>query len=287
MTGQLGLEATPEEYVANLVAVFREVWRVLRPDGTLWLNLGDRYAGSRRGPEGDRSGLCDTRSCQDESRKAQAAMGDAEKRPFGLQKKNLIGLPWRVAFALQADGWCLRSDIIWHKPNAMPEAAADRCTNAHEYLFMLAKQRRYFFDAAAIREPSMDTGRVNGRDGRVEDPRARPPGTAPRRLARVDYTARGRDRRDVWSICPQPYPGDHFAVMPEALVEPCLLAGSAKGDTVLDPFIGTGTVAVVAWHLGRHAIGIDLNPGTIEQASHRPHLARRRPRSARGESRRK
>ena len=227
--GQLGLESTPDLYVASIVAVFREVWRVLRDDGTLWLNLGDSYSMSTRGAGGD--GKQYTNS--------GAVMGDRGWHIGpGLKPKDLVGIPWRAAFALQADGWYLRSDIIWSKPNPMPESVTDRPTKAHEYLFLLTKSRRYYYDADAIREPGAEEGGTH-------------------------------NKRSVWTIMPKPYKGAHFAVMPEKLVDPCILAGSKPGDTVLDPFCGSGTVGAVCKRLGREFFGIDLNPAYCELAERR------------------
>ncbi len=224
--GQLGLEATPEAYVASMVAVFREVRRVLRDDGTLWLNLGDSYAGSA---VGGNDGV--PNEWQRPSRAAKAAISKAG-RP-----KDLVGIPWRVAFALQADGWYLRQDIIWHKPNPMPEGVTDRCTKAHEYIFLMTKSARYFYDVEAVKEHSDQTGT--------------------------------RNRRSVWTVTIKPYKGAHFATFPPDLIEPCVLAGSASGDTVLDPFNGAGTTGVVAIQHGRRYIGIELNPDYLEMARKR------------------
>lgn len=325
---QLGLEPTPDEYVANMVGVFREVRRVLRDDGTLWLNLGDSYAAANvSGPQG--------------------ATGDRASRTFtarttpkmgvGLKPKDLVGIPWRVAFALQADGWYLRSDIIWAKPNPMPESVTDRPTKSHEYLFLLAKSERYYFDADAVREP--DSGQDHPRGPWEGQPSLTPPGQTTHRGLRTaeGRNGSGRNIRSVWTIATQPYPGAHFATFPPKLVEPCILAGTSERGvcgacgapwervverstvmtrpgkasklglteaerraqgrdttvglqfrpettttttgwrptcthdahpvpaTVLDPFGGSGTTAMVAQHLGRRAVLIELNPDYIEQ----------------------
>lgn len=225
---QLGLEATPEEYVANMVAVFREVRRVLRDDGTLWLNLGDSYAASTSGNGGysERSTLSGFTSPDTKGRRANET-GVRHRIKPGVKPKDLVGIPWRVAFALQADGWYLRSDIIWAKPNPMPESVTDRPTKAHEYLFLLAKSPRYWYDAEAVREAWADeregwSGDVRDRDTmrRRHDGTMRQDGGLTQKP-----TVSGRNRRSVWTIATQPYPGAHFAVMPEALVEPCILAG--------------------------------------------------------------
>ncbi len=262
--GQIGLEATPEEFVSALVDVFREVRRVLRDDGTVWLNLGDSYVatGTTRWPntsDGYGNGYG----------KEGAWHGGESIRPgagVGMKPKDLIGIPWMVAFALRADGWYLRSDVIWHKPNAMPESVTDRPSSAHEHLFLLTKRRRYYYDADAIREPATDTGRVNGREGRDEDPRARPPGAPARTLARVDWTERGRNKRNVWSVSTSRFGGAHFATFPPKLIEPCVLAGAPAGGLVLDPFAGSGTTGLVALRHGRSFVGCELSADYAELA---------------------
>lgn len=248
--GQIGLEPTPAEYVAKMVEVFAEVRRVLRDDGTLWLNLGDSYnsacdsnkngsgaSGLRRDGRAEESRIASNRS--------QAAdmktVGTRKAVLSSLKPKDLLGIPWRVAFALQADGWYLRADVIWHKPNPMPESVTDRPTKAHEYLFLLAKSAKYHYDADAIKEAST-----------TADPR-RP------------YTSNGddfaaRNKRSVWSVPTAPFAGAHFATFPPALVEPCVKAGCPAGGLVLDPFAGSGTVGVVARRLGRRFVGCELNP---------------------------
>jgi len=253
--GQMGLEQTPDEYVAGMVEVFRAVARVLRTDGTLWLNLGDSYAGGGGGNYG--AGL----SVQ--VHKAHPGSGSNKPRtPHGLKPKDLCGIPWRVAFALQADGWYLRSDIIWAKPNPMPESVTDRPTKGHEYLFLLAhpeSKGRYFYDADAAREAATEPHGFNGSRGRQthktgaggdrnDAGRGATPGTG--------Y----RNKRTVWTIPTQPFPGAHFAVMPPALVIPCVKAGSPVGGLVLDPFAGAGTVGVVAAGHGRRFVGCELSP---------------------------
>jgi DNA modification methylase len=250
--GQLGLEPTPDEYVANMVAVFREVRRVLADDGTLWLNLGDSYAGGGRG-------------------------GLQGHSPEGLKPKDLVGIPWRVAFALQADGWWLRQDIIWHKPNPMPESVTDRCTKAHEYVFLLSKSARYFYDAPAVSESAVTpagvtwqqrkaAGVASNNRGASQVGNVRTHGSGDHNLTRQDGQ---RNRRSVWTIATKPYSGAHFAVMPADLVEPCILAGSKSGDTVLDPFTGSGTVGMVALRHGRKFIGVELNPEYAQLAESR------------------
>ena len=257
--GQIGLEQTPEEYVAEIVAVFREVRRVLADDGVLWLNLGDSYAGSGKGPAGNLGAKHNERHLE---HKHGAIV------PEGLKPKDLVGIPWRVAFALQADGWWLRQDIIWHKPNPMPESVTDRCTKGHEYLFMLTKSARYYFDNQAIAEPCAGPRPTRiqfggNKYGDSDDPRHQT------KSGNV-YVDKGmRNRRSVWTIPTKPFRGAHFAVMPEALVEPCILATSRLDDTILDPFLGSGTVGVVAQRHGRKWIGCELNPAYAEIAQAR------------------
>ena len=262
--GQLGLESTPDAYVQNMVEVFREVRRVLSNDGTLWLNLGDSFCSTAPGTMGDKlnqrgilSGVSDRRA--EGSRKPRA------ETPMGLKPKDLVGIPWRVAFALQADGWYLRSDIIWHKPNPMPESVTDRPTKSHEYLFLLSKSARYYYDAKAVSEPNSEdmirrsaAGHTRGSRGKLD--RSRCDAETLRGEHAKEITATGRNRRSVWTVATQPFREAHFAVMPEALVEPCILAGSSAGDMILDPFAGSGTVGVVALRHGRNFVGTELNP---------------------------
>jgi len=250
--GQIGLEPTPDEYVAALVDVFREVRRVLRDDGTLWLNLGDSYA-SNPASGGEQSS-----KMTGGEHKRTPSIG--YRRPANLKPKDLIGIPWRVAFALQADGWYLRQDIIWHKPNPMPESVTDRCTKAHEYLFLLSKSARYYYDADAVREGDQVYTRKAG--GYHNDIGTKPKGGEYRNkggIADKDTTTVGRNRRSVWTIATQPYSGAHFATFPPKLIEPCILAGSRPGDTVLDPFGGSGTTAGVALEHDRDAILCELS----------------------------
>lgn len=268
VTGQLGLEQTPEEYVAAMVDVFREVRRVLRRDGTLWLNLGDSYAGSWSGnsmrPDGgtQRPG---GPGFQPLDERVPARGGVV---PMGLKPKDLVGIPWRVAFALQADGWYLRSDIVWAKPNPMPESVTDRPTKAHEMLFLLAKSERYLYDADAIREQGVEAR--GGAPRKVHDVRAQGRHGSTSALNEPwSPDGTGRNRRSVWTIATKPYPGAHFATFPEALVEPCILAGCPEGGVVMDPFAGTGTVGVVAQRLSRRALLIDLNPDYLRQCLER------------------
>jgi DNA modification methylase len=288
-SGQIGLEPTPDAFVAEVAAVFAEVRRVLKSDGTLWLNLGDSYARSdKKGGSGFGG-------------KNQKYLGDNYERavadvPPGLKQKDLIGIPWRVAFALQADGWYLRQDIIWSKPNPMPESVQDRCTKAHEYLFMLTKSARYHYDAEAIKEPmslssverlSQDVesqtgssrvpGKTNGTMkavGKVDKQRGhgrRHAGFNDRwdAMEREEQCSGLRNKRSVWTVATQPFSDAHFATFPPALIEPCILAGCPKGGTVLDPFGGAGTTGLVADRLGRNAILIELNPEYAAMAQRR------------------
>lgn len=308
--GQIGLEATPDAFVAKLVEVFREVRRALRDDGTLWLNLGDSYcsqggeyathvnqvgvgAGQRQWREGAARADGDVRADGNSRRNRNGTVAP------GLKPKDLIGIPWRVAFALQADGWYLRQDIIWSKPNPMPESVRDRCTKAHEYLFLLSKSPRYYYDAEAISEEVADStverltqptleeqagstrvpGKTNGamkavgkaytfnRKTATEGPPGQP---AQHREAREEIEYRGRrNKRSVWTVPTMPFREAHFATFPEALIEPCILAGSRPGDMVLDPFGGAGTTGVVAQRLGRQYTLCELNPGYAEIAERR------------------
>ena len=289
VAGQLGLEVTPEEYVANLVSVFREVRRVLRDDGTVWLNLGDSYAST---PPGNttkgvsaKSTLHGVNSASGAYRETLSQSVQTKRNTVvgGLKPKDLVGIPWRVAFALQADGWWLRSDIIWAKPNPMPESVTDRPTKAHEYIFLLAKSANYYYDVEAIKEPladanaqrttaryntkkryGVDNGGNGGLDGLASRMRL---GTHVNRNRRSVW--RSDPATDVWELPTAPFKGAHFAVFPPALVEPCILAGSAKGDSVLDPFVGSGTTLLVARRHQRHAIGIELNTAYAKIAQDR------------------
>ena len=235
LNGGIGLEPTLDEYIAKMVAVFREVWRVLRKDGSVWLNLGDAYSGSW----GNYGGQGDGQRAKATERFDRPAYADNGRRPpqsynnNGLKPKDLIGLPWRVAFALQADGWWLRSDIVWHKPNPMPESVTDRPTRAHEYVFLLAKSGRYFFDADAIREPQTEGTIARWRNGGRKAPLKKSGGSARQKQDWHDSTPEmilpnGRNARTVWSIATQGFPGAHFATFPEKLVEPCILAGTSE-----------------------------------------------------------
>lgn len=297
---QIGQEKTPEAFTTALVAVFHEVKRVLKDDGTLWLNLGDSYAGSGRSPSG-------------ESRIG----GHSEKQgfhspkvtiPAGLKPKDLIGIPWMVAFALRADGWYLRSDIIWAKQNCMPESVTDRPTRSHEYLFLLSKSAKYYYNHEAIKEPCIwdvdgtgtlarkarqnednksmvtperngmrpagfkDSKKFNGKNGEKQSGHSKRHAEFNDRWDKMtlrEQWAGMKNKRDVWTIPPANYPEAHFATYPPDLVKPCILAGSKAGDTILDPFLGSGTTAMVALELGRNAIGIELNPEYAKLAEQR------------------
>ncbi|UTN77858.1 site-specific DNA-methyltransferase [Pseudomonas aeruginosa] len=266
--GQIGLEQTPAEFVSRLVEVFREVRRVLRDDGTLWVNMGDSYASIAGGyaPEGS-AGKHDI-----VSRNTRGAVRRGHRRnpAEGLKQKDLMGIPWRLAFALQDDGWYLRQDIIWHKPNPMPESVRDRCTKAHEYVFMLSKSPRYYYDHEAVKEDAVsDHPSGNGfkRDERES-------------YKNLDGTARGNDeqwtgvggkrnRRSVWTVPTAGFKGAHFATFPPDLIRPCVLAGAPRGGLVLDPFGGAGTTALVAMQEGRRSVLLELNPEYASIARHR------------------
>jgi DNA modification methylase len=273
--GQIGLEDSPDAFVARLVEVFREVRRVLRDDGTLWLNLGDSYAAARGGsyqPAETLAGGISGKTA--DGSRTNRGRGDGYQPSrnagaFGLKHKDLVGIPWRVAFALQADGWYLRSDIIWHKPNPMPESVTDRPTKSHEYVFLLSKSARYFYDAEAIRET--DSGRQSGNikrktaDGAIGHRPADHLGSS----VPWESDGTGRNARSVWTITTKPYAEAHFATFPTELPERCIKAGSRPGDTVLDPFMGSGTTAWVARHLGRQAVGCELNAEYLDIAARR------------------
>lgn len=295
--GQIGLEPSPDEFVAKLVEVFREVRRVLRDDGTLWLNLGDSYAGSstvgeKRPGSGRADGVVDARAQRNRN-----GLG----RVDGIKPKDLIGIPWRVAFALQADGWYLRQEIIWAKPNPMPESVTDRCTKSHEHLFLLAKSERYHCDMEAIAEPAAassvsrwaqnvaeqaGSGRVPGKtNGPMKatggplrksnsDVGSAVPGATDHgglHRERSEREPAMRNKRSVWTVATKPYKGAHFAVYPEELIEPCILAGAPVGSVVLDPFFGSGTSGAVAQRLGRHYVGCELNPAYVPLQDARLH----------------
>lgn len=295
VSGQIGLESTPEAYVASMRAVFADVRRVLADDGTVWLNLGDSYSGggNYRGINSTNT-LTSKRASNRGARGLSQALGALGKET-GCKDKDLVGIPWMVAFALRADGWYLRSDIIWSKPNPMPESVADRPTKAHEYIFLLSKSRSYYYDSAAIREPFADA--TLPRLDRAQSGYA-PPGQTPHKgvagprerrtdkqrghsrrqagfndrwddMKRGDQIGAGANKRTVWTVATSPYTDAHFATFPESLIEPCILAGSAIGDTVLDPFTGSGTTGAVAIRHQRNFVGVELNPAYVELARKR------------------
>tara|TARA_R100000808_G_scaffold17718_1_gene39074 strand:- start:598 stop:1662 length:1065 start_codon:yes stop_codon:yes gene_type:complete len=234
---QIGLEETPEAYTTKIVEVFRKIKRVLRDDGTVWLNLGDSYSGSGKGPSGSLN------KDHHHMEKIHSAIV-----PSGLKQKDLVGVPWRVAFALQADGWYLRQDIIWHKPNPMPESVQDRCTKAHEYIFLLSKNLKYYFNNHAIKEEKKTS---EGFDQfKIQNPDM---------ITKDGLRTKGKNKRSVWTVAPKPFKQAHFATYPPELIEPCILAGCPKGGTVLDPFGGAGTTALVANRNDRNAVILELN----------------------------
>ena len=260
--GQIGLEKTPEEYVERMVRVLREVRRVLKDDGTLWLNLGDSYASFR-------DSMCVPQTISGEQRSmptfGASNRGAAAFASSAIKHKDIVGIPWRVAFALQADGWYLRQDIIWHKPNPMPESVRDRCTKAHEYIFLLSKQARYYWDQGAVKENT------------DSDPDIRSRASTFKKVGNVGghhcgaevLCILGRNRRSVWTVATQPFSEAHFATFPPKLVEPCILAGCPAGGIVLDPFCGSGTTGMVALRHGRRFIGIELNAEYVDMAHRR------------------
>jgi len=246
---QIGMEQSPEEFVQELVDVFSKVRDVLTDDGTLWLNIGDSYYNYRSDGNYPQQSVSKTRQDLPQSTPVR---GNKLK---GYKSKDLIGIPWMLAFALRADGWYLRQDIIWHKPNPMPESVKDRCTKSHEYIFLLSKSKQYFYDNEAIKEPvKQDWGTRDRTNGKYHNPGT---GLQPHTGLTKSYTK--KNKRSVWSVNKKPYKGAHFATYPPELIRPCILAGSERGDIVLDPFLGSGTTAMVAKDLGRSYIGCELN----------------------------
>jgi DNA modification methylase len=256
--GQIGLEQTPEEYISAMVEVFQCVRDVLADDGTLWLNIGDSYNNFR-------SQMSPGQAVHGREKLNGKPEPTSKKRGVqGLKEKDLIGIPWMLAFALRADGWYLRQDIIWHKPNPMPESVRDRCTKAHEYIFLLSKSERYFFDSDAMKEPSADPEGSAARyksafGGKKNEELLATDQVHTRPIGMREFDGK-RNRRSVWTVATRPYKGAHFATFPTALIEPCILAGSRQGDIVLDPFMGSGTTAQVALQHGRAYLGCELNP---------------------------
>jgi DNA modification methylase len=252
---EIGLEQTPEQYIVAMVEVFRCVRDVLADDGTLWVNIGDSYFSTTKGSGGSgKSTLGPNRDLQNMNFRMSPVRIDAGQT--GCKPKDLIGIPWMLAFALRVDGWYLRQDIIWHKPNPMPESVRDRCTKAHEYIFLLSKSERYFFDSEAIKEPcKQDWGTRDRKNGKYHNDGT---GLQPHGGLEKSYTM--ANKRSVWTVATRPYKDAHFATFPPALIDPCILAGSRPGDIVLDPFMGSGTTAAVALQHGRQYLGCELNP---------------------------
>ena len=257
---QLGLEKNPTDFIENLCKIFDEIWRVLKDDGTVWVNLGDSYAGSGKGPAGNILKGSDAGEARHLEKKHSAIV------PDGLKPKDLVGIPWRFAFAMQDRGWYLRQDIIWHKPNPMPESVTDRCTKSHEYIFLLTKSAKYYYDNKAILEPVSEVSLKRAEYGwdsdRPSTKNASMGGTGihVEQMGTRFVNPEGRNKRSVWTITTKPYKEAHFATYPPDLIEPCILAGSKEGDIVLDPFSGSGTTGEVALKHNRNYIGLELNP---------------------------
>ena len=245
---QIGQENTPEEYIQNLVEVFREVREVLTDDGTLWVNIGDSYYNYRPGKAYVKQTVASNNQDLPEYSPKRS------NRLDGIKEKDLIGIPWMLAFALRADGWYLRQDIVWHKPNPMPESVKDRCTKSHEYIFLLSKNKKYYYDNESIKEPAKDWGTRDRSKGKYHNE-----GTGLQPHSGLEKSYPTKNKRSVWSITNKPYRGSHFAVFPPDLIEPCIKAGSQEGDCILDPFMGSGTTAMVAKSLGRDYIGCELH----------------------------
>lgn len=268
---QLGLEPTPQEFIENLCQVFDEVWDVLADDGTLWVNLGDSYSSVHTGgSKSQKSTVGANHPGAQEFRQTKA-----HPKSYGLKNKDLVGIPWRFAFAMQDRGWYLRQDIIWAKPNPMPESVRDRCTKSHEYIFLLSKKPKYYFDNQAIKEQLAESsiGRLSQDiENQIGTERANGGAKTNGNLKAVGKL-KGRNKRSVWTVTTQPYKEAHFAVYPPALIEPCVLAGSREGDTVLDPFSGSGTTGQVAMQHSRNYIGLELNPDYAKISEKRLHDA--------------
>ena len=270
--GQLGIETSPDEYIANLTTVFDEVYRVLKPQGTLWLNIADSYAGSGKGPM---SAKLAGNGKNSKLYQKNSAIYVVPKTWNGIKKKDMIGIPWMLAFSLRSRGWYLRSDIIWHKTNCLPESVKDRPTKCYEHIFLLSKEPNYYFDYKAIREPLKEVSKERYKRGRSDHTKYagqkiqhKGIDTACDNFLFLDQEY--RRKRDVWEVSTNNYKADeHFAMYPEKLIEPCILAGSEKGGVVLDPFFGSGTTGAVAKRFGRSYIGIDLNPKFCELARQR------------------
>ena len=270
--GQIGIETSPDEYIAKLTAVFDEVYRVLKPQGTLWVNISDSYAGSGKGPM---SAKLAGNGKNSKLYQKDSAIYVVPKKWNGIQPKDMIGIPWMLAFSLRSRGWYLRSDIIWHKTNCLPESVKDRPTKCYEHIFLLSKEPNYYFDYKAIREPLKEVSKERYKRGRSDHTKYagqkiqhKGIDTACDNFLFLDQEY--RRKRDVWEVSTNNYKADeHFAMFPEKLIEPCVLAGSEKGGIVLDPFFGSGTTGAVAKRLSRNYIGIDLNPKFCEIAKKR------------------
>tara|TARA_B100001769_G_scaffold228960_1_gene190820 strand:+ start:460 stop:1407 length:948 start_codon:yes stop_codon:yes gene_type:complete len=245
---QIGQEQSPEEYIQEMVNVFRLVRDVLTDDGTLWLNIGDSYYNYRK------DGCIPKQTFSNNRQDLPVTTPRRSNKLEGYKEKDLIGIPWMLAFALRADGWYLRQDIIWHKPNPMPESVKDRCTKAHEYIFLLSKNKRYYYDNEAIKEPAKDWGTRDRTKGKYHNP-----GTGLSPHSGLEKSYEKKNKRSVWTVNKKPYKGAHFATYPRELIVPCIRAGSEKGDIILDPFMGSGTTAMTAKELGRDYIGCELN----------------------------
>ena len=245
---QIGQEQSPEEYIQEMVNVFRLVRDVLTDDGTLWLNIGDSYYNYRK------DGCIPKQTFSNNRQDLPVTTPRRSNKLEGYKEKDLIGIPWMLAFALRADGWYLRQDIIWHKPNPMPESVKDRCTKAHEYIFLLSKSKQYYYDNEAIKEPAKDWGTRDRSKGKYHNP-----GTGLSPHSGLEKSYEKKNKRSVWSVNKKPYKGAHFATYPRELIVPCIRAGSEKGDIILDPFMGSGTTAITAKELGRDYIGCELH----------------------------
>ena len=265
---QIGMEESPQEYVKNLTEIFMEVHRVLKPTGTLWLNIGDSYAGSGKGPMSLAvAGNGKNKTLYEKNKRVQ----EVPKTWAGIKPKDMIGIPWMLAFTLRENGWYLRSDIIWKKRNCLPESVKDRPTKCYEHIFLLSKEKKYYYDYKAIQEPLMDVSKARYKRGRSANSKyVGQQGITQVRENFSDFDQEFRRKRDVWEVSTNTYKMDeHFAMYPEKLIEPCILAGSPKGGIVLDPFFGSGTTGAVAKRLGRQYVGIEINPKYCEKAGQR------------------
>ena len=265
---QIGMEESPQEYVKNLTEIFMEVYRVLKPTGTLWLNIGDSYAGSGKGPMSLAvAGNGKNKTLYEKNKRVQ----EVPKTWAGIKPKDMIGIPWMLAFSLRENGWYLRSDIIWKKRNCLPESVKDRPTKCYEHIFLLSKEKKYYYDYKAIQEPLMDVSKARYKRGRSANSKyVGQQGITQVRENFSDFDQEFRRKRDVWAVSTNTYKMDeHFAMYPEKLIEPCILAGCPKGGIVLDPFFGSGTTGAVSKRLGRQYVGIEINPKYCEKAGQR------------------